>query len=124
MASAPPPIPAGSPIPPPPPRPLSGAQSNQNDAVSYIVPYRNPKALIAYYLSIFALLPLIGLPLAIGAIILGAQGLAYRRAHPESHGTAHAWVAIGLAIVSMLYNVPMAAAVGLALSGVLESSAG
>lgn len=112
------------PIPPPPPRPFAAAPSTADEAVSYIVPYRNPKALIAYYLGIFGLFPLIGLPLAFAALILAVQGLAYRRAHPESHGTAHAWVAIGLATVSMLYNLPFAIIVALGIFALIQESVG
>jgi hypothetical protein len=52
------------------------------------------KALFAYYLGVFALIPCLGALLALGAIPLGVMGLQHAKRHPESHGTAHAWVGI------------------------------
>ena len=49
--------------------------ANQGDATGGIIPYKNPKALIAYYLGILSGLPLIGLPLGIAAFVLGIMGL-------------------------------------------------
>jgi len=64
------------------------------DTVSTIIPYRNPPALIAYYLGLFSLLPMIGLFLAIPAVILGIAGLRYRSRNPHVRGAAHAWIGI------------------------------
>ena len=60
-----------------------------------MVPYRNPKALAAYYLGIVSGLPLIGLPLGVAALVLGIQGLRQRKEDPSVYGTAHAWIGIG-----------------------------
>jgi len=57
-----------------------------------VIPYKNPPALISYYLGIFSILlgPLLGIP----AIILGIVGLRNRARNPQIKGTAHAWVGI------------------------------
>ncbi len=44
---------------------------HDGDATGGVIPYKNPKALIAYYLGIFSGLPLIGLPLGYVALVLG-----------------------------------------------------
>ena len=59
-----------------------------------IIPFRNPPALIAYYLGIFALIPFLGLFLAIPAFILGIIGLRLRGREPHRHGSVHAWIGI------------------------------
>jgi len=74
---------------------FKGVTSSQNsDAIATLIPYKNKCALIGYYLGIVSLLPVIGLPFAIAALILGFLGLKHKNKHPESHGTAHAIVAI------------------------------
>jgi hypothetical protein len=65
-----------------------------NDAVSTLIPYRNPPALTAYYLGVFSLIPCFGLALAIPALILGFIGLRKARENPGSKGAAHAWTGI------------------------------
>ncbi len=57
------------------PPPLYGAQQGQVDATGGVIPYKNPKALTAYYLGVFGLIPVFGPLLAIPAIILGVLGL-------------------------------------------------
>ena len=59
-----------------------------------LIPYKNPKALWAYYLGIFSLIPCLGILLGVAALILGIGGLRHANLHPESRGKAHAWVGI------------------------------
>lgn len=63
-----------------------------NDAVSGIIPYKNPPALIAYYLGLFSLLPCF--PIGLIALVLGIIGLRKVYAAPEVRGTVHAWIGI------------------------------
>ena len=73
-------------------------QSNpatQGDATGGLIPYKNPKALIAYYLGILSGLPLIGFPLGIAAFILGIMGLRDRSRNPIIKGSVHAGIEIG-----------------------------
>jgi hypothetical protein len=79
--------------------PLAGGAptpSGASDALSKIIPYRNTPALIGYYFAVFSLIPCIGAPLAVVAIVLGVMGLRKAMEHPEAHGKAHAWIAIVL----------------------------
>lgn len=66
-----------------------------SDATGGIIPYKNPKALTAYYLGIFSGLPLIGLPLGIAAFVLGIKGLNDRKRNPAIKGSIHAGIGIG-----------------------------
>ena len=74
-----------------------------DDTVATIIPYKNPKALTGYYVSIFGLAPVLGLILAPTAIVLGIMGLRHVNKNPKAKGTAHAIVAIVLGIMG-LYN--------------------
>jgi hypothetical protein len=68
--------------------------SSGSDPIASIIPYKNAKALIAYYLGVFSVIPCIGSPLGIAAFFLGLQGLKEAKAHPEAKGKAHAWIGI------------------------------
>ncbi|QDT14647.1 zinc finger Ran-binding domain-containing protein [Alienimonas californiensis] len=68
---------------------------DEGDATGGVIPYKNPPALIAYYLGLFSGFPLIGLPLGIAAFVLGIMGLKRRRENPKVKGSAHAWIGIG-----------------------------
>lgn len=62
------------------------------DGTHGLIPYKNPPALIAYYLGLFSLLPCF--PLGIAAFILGIIGLKNVKKNPEVSGTVHAWIGI------------------------------
>jgi hypothetical protein len=74
------------------------------EAVSTIIPYKNARALIAYYLGVFSLIPCAGLVLGPAAFILGILGLRYVRAHPTAKGTGHAIAGIVLGALTTLGN--------------------
>jgi GYF domain 2 len=76
-----------------------------NDAVATIIPYRNPKALIAYYLGLFSLFPFLGFFLGVAAFILGLQGLGLARKHPETKGKVHAWIGVLCGGIFGLFNM-------------------
>lgn len=59
-----------------------------------LIPYKNSQALWAYYLGIFALIPCIGIPLGITALVLGIRGLKFADANPEAKGKGHCWTGI------------------------------
>lgn len=73
-----------------PPQPFN----TQGDTTGGLIPYKNPAALIAYYLGLFSLFPLLGLFLAIPALILGIIGLRNRSRNPAIRGSVHAWIGI------------------------------
>lgn len=68
--------------------------SSETDNTGGLIPYKNPHALIAYYLGLFSLFPCVGLLLAIPALILGIMGLKRYRANPIIRGSVHAWIGI------------------------------
>jgi hypothetical protein len=68
----------------------------EGDSTGGVIPYKNPKALIAYYCGVFSLIPCLGIAPGIAGVILGIMGLRYRAEHPETKGTAHAWIGIVL----------------------------
>ncbi len=70
-------------------------QPSEGDATGGIIPYKNPKALIAYYLGILSGLPIIGLPFGIAAFVLGIMGLRDRQRNPVIKGSLHAGIGIG-----------------------------
>ena len=72
-----------------------GEFDEEGDSTGGVIPYKNPPALIAYYLGLFSGFPLIGLPLGIAAFVLGIIGLKKRRENPKVKGSAHAWIGIG-----------------------------
>ena len=74
----------------------------EGDATGGVIPYKNPHALIAYYLGIVSLFPLVGIPFGIAAVILGFMGLSRRKKNPVIKGSAHAWIGIVCGSLSIL----------------------
>jgi hypothetical protein len=92
-----------------------------DETVSTIIPYKNPAALIAYYLGLFSCcpVPILGLTMAIVSIVLAIKGFKAARLNPKAHGTAHAWIGlicgsfgvmIGLVMVTAMIFAIIAAA--------------
>ena len=75
-----------------------------SDAVSTIIPYKNARALLAYYLGVFSLIPCLGLLLGPAALVLGILGLRYVRANPTAKGTGHAIAGIIMGVLTTLAN--------------------
>ncbi|XZE55311.1 DUF4190 domain-containing protein [Planctomycetaceae bacterium SH139] len=88
----------------------------QGDATGGLIPYKNPKALIAYYVGILGLLPIIGLPLSLAAVVLGILGLKARKQNPIIKGSVHAWIGIVLGMVATLYNTLFVVAIVAAMA--------
>ncbi len=75
------------------------------DSTGGIIPYKNPHALIAYYLGLFSLFPILGFFLAVPAFILGVIGLRNRNRNPKIRGSAHAWIGIVMgALMTLLWG--------------------
>ena len=79
--------------------------SDEEDSTGGLIPYKNGKALAAYYCGVFALIPCIGLILGPIALILGIMGLKYAKEHPRARGQAHAIVGIVLGGLVLLGHV-------------------
>jgi hypothetical protein len=83
--------------------------ATEGDATGGLIPYKNPAALIAYYLGIFSLMPCIGILLAVPAFILGIVGLKQRAKNPVIKGSVHAWIGIVLgALMTLVWGASIA----------------
>jgi hypothetical protein len=100
------PAPSASANPPP-----TLPQAEQGDATGGVIPYKNPHALIAYYLGLFSLIPMLGLILGAVALWLGISGLKERKKRPIIRGSVHAWIGIivggGSVLVHLLLIVSL-----------------
>lgn len=96
-------------------RPLSQWEQT-GDTTGGVIPYKNPHALIAYYLGLFSLFPILGIVLGIPAFVLGIIGLRNRKRNPVIKGSVHAW--IGIIMGGFCSLVWGALIVGLVLAGV------
>jgi hypothetical protein len=92
------------------------ATDDSDDPLATIVPYKNAKALLAYYCGVFSLVPVLGLILGPLALILGILGLRYAGRNPRAKGVAHAIVGIVLGSLTALANWGVAV---LILAGIL-----
>jgi hypothetical protein len=75
---------------------------DDDDLVTTLIPTKNPKALIAYYLGVFSLIPILGLFLGPAALIFGILGKRYESAHPRAKGGGHAIAGIVLGALTTL----------------------
>jgi hypothetical protein len=73
---------------------LSAAKPKSGGGLNVIIPYKNVRALTAYYLGVFSVIPILGMPLGLAAFTLGVLGLRFRRQNPEAGGAVHAWIGI------------------------------
>jgi hypothetical protein len=76
-----------------------------DDPVQTIIPYKNALALMAYYTGVFSLIPVLGVILGPGAIVLGFLGYRYGRIHPTAKGTGHAVAGIVFGVLTTLCNI-------------------
>ena len=67
------------------------APAPPSDPIASIVPYKNPPALISYYLGLFSIFPVLGLFLGVAALVLGIKGAKNVREHPGSEGKSPCW---------------------------------
>jgi len=81
---------------------FGGRPASPEPPVSGLIPYKNPPALIGYYLGVFAMIPCIGLVFGIPALICGIIGLKKAKQSPVSKGKGHAWTAIILGSLAIL----------------------
>jgi|SRR5882672_10104652 len=64
------------------------------DTLGKVIPFKNPKALWAYYLGLCSIIPMLGILLGFAALVLGIQGLLFANKNPGVRGHVHAWVGI------------------------------
>jgi hypothetical protein len=91
---------------PPPPyredRPRRRRPEQGDDALASLIPYRNPKSLVAYYCGVFGLIPILGIALGPVALIFGILGVKYANSNPSAKGTGHAITGIVLGSLTIL----------------------
>jgi hypothetical protein len=79
-------------------------REDDTDATGGLIPYKNPLALMGYYVGVFSLVPVLGLLLGPAALVLGILGLRYHRDHPRARGAGHAITGIVLGSLTSLFN--------------------
>ena len=99
----------------PPPNPYTASQvdlvqastsaETEGDVTGGVIPYKNPHALVAYYLGLLAWIPVCGSPFAIASIWLGIIGLKKRRINPAIRGSAHAIFGIVSGSIGLVLSV-------------------
>jgi hypothetical protein len=82
------------------------------DSLATLIPYRNGRALAAYYTGVFSLIPCLGLLLGPVALVLGILGRKYANANPEAKGAGHAVAGIVLGALAALGNWTVLVIVG------------
>ena len=70
------------------------AKPKSDGGLNVIIPYKNVRALAAYYLGVFSAIPVVGMPLGFAAFTLGIYALRFRRKNPAAGGVVHAWIGI------------------------------
>jgi len=94
--------PAEQPVPPP-PYPQAGYPPQPyptgNDPIEGMIPYKNPPALIAYYLGVFSfVVPFMG----IASIVTGFIGLSKHKENPLVRGKGHSITGIILGVLTVI----------------------
>jgi hypothetical protein len=81
-------------------------QPRDESPASALIPYKNPPALIGYYLAVFSLVPVLGVLAGIPAVICGIVGWRRRLRDPRVRGLAHAIIAVVLgSITTLVYSL-------------------
>jgi hypothetical protein len=91
-----------------------------DDDTPALIPYKNPKALIAYYTGVFSLIPFLGLLLGPVALVFGILGKRYANANPRAKGGGHAIAGIVLGALTTIGN--WGVLIGLLILWAIESS--
>jgi phage FluMu protein Com len=79
-------------------------RQSDDGGFSSLIPYKNGKALVAYYCGVFSLIPCLGLILGPIALIFGILGYRYAKAYPTAKGMGHAIAGIVLGGLSTVGN--------------------
>src|SRR5438876_1034143 len=87
-----------------------------DDGISVLIPYKNGRALAAYYCGVFALIPCVGLILGPIAFSFGILGLRAARENPRAHGTGHAIAGIVLGGLVFVGHVVVLVAIAIAMA--------
>jgi hypothetical protein len=88
-------IPVDGDVPPPLP------WRRNDDAMDHIIPVKNPPALASYYLGWLSLLPVLGVPFFLFAIIFGIKGLSMVRKTGSRIGQVHAVIGLVFGMIAI-----------------------
>lgn len=72
----------------------AATEPKSDGGLNIIIPYKNVRALTAYYFAVFSVIPLVGIVLGLAAFALGISALGFRRMNPGAGGAVHAWIGI------------------------------
>lgn len=75
---------------------------SSNDSFQALLPTKNIPALLSYYFGIFGLVPFLGLPFSIAAIVLAKIGLSRFKSDPTPGAKVHALIGLVLGIVQLI----------------------
>jgi hypothetical protein len=89
---------------------------NANEPLAGLIPYKNWPALAGYYLGLFSLFPLLGLPLGITAIVFGVMGIRRANENPMVRGKGHAITALICEGLFSLMNIAFVVVIVIGLS--------
>lgn len=73
-----------------------------DDSMQAWIPTKNMPALLSYYFGVFGLIPFLGVPLAVAAVILGIIGLKRTKVTPTPGAKGHAITGLVLGIFELL----------------------
>lgn len=89
-----------------------------DDNIQTLIPTKNKPALLSYYFGIFGLIPFLGLPFTILAIIFSIIGLKQFKNQPTPGAKGHALVGLILGIVqATIFMIYVVAGIFVVLSG-------
>ena len=81
-------------------------QKKQSDDVRQtLIPTKNMPALLSYYFGVFGLIPLLGLPLSVAAIVSGLIGMRKYKMKPTPGAKGHAVTGIVLGVLELVVFV-------------------
>ena len=79
--------------------PIPRAVDHTPNTMDHILPARNIPALVSWYLGVFGLIPILGIPLSLAAILSGIYGLIIAKRPEIQVGRGHAIAGIILGTV-------------------------
>ena len=82
--------------------PQPAAAFHESDTLQTLMPTKNMPSLLAYYFGVFGLIPFLGLPLSVAAIILGKKGLNQFKKQPSPGAKGHAMTGLVLGIMELV----------------------
>lgn len=79
-------------------------QNTSDEIISTVIPYKNKRALLAYYIGVFSIIPVAGLVLAPLSLFFGIGGLKDYKKNKNAKGKLHAWFGIIAGILFTLIH--------------------